>query len=510
MARDNEGYPADPALRAQEEKLEQMLGSLPRAEAPRTLRAEVMAELRATPPSLGVRLRRWWAGLGAWRVPMQLAPAAALVLAAYVGFDAMKQNPSISTRGVTVAEAPKSVADEIGAPDRDLALASKPALPAPESDLESGEALAFDIAAADPVIDFAQRDTAAMGRELMGNEFGPSEVGIAMAIETEANLPAMSSPTGPSEPEDLLPAMPGGDLESSHSQIAQAPASETPGQSELAMRQREAEVAVNRQMDSAPSDLTDTVWSLQESQSEANEVAAAAIDQQMAARQSVAGSAVQPEIPNEDSRIPAPVGGRSETQIASAVESSPAEEPAPTANGMMRIRAERIDETVSEVPAERSDRVRRSEVARSESTPTSPIPSAMGLSESGTFTADQITALRERSAPRPAPPRAAPVETAEMQIDADDPQGLIEKLRTKIQELGGLVRVSQAVTRDRNIWRVQAEVPRHQVERLRESLPNLADSNAPEPPEVEEEARQLSPSDREQVMVEIRIHRTTR
>jgi hypothetical protein len=134
----------------------------------------------------------------------------------------------------------------------------------------------------------------------------------------------------------------------------------------------------------------------------------------------------------------------------------------------------------------------------------------MGLSESGTFTADQITALRERSAPRPAPPRAAPVETAEMQIDADDPQGLIEKLRTKIQELGGLVRVSQAVTRDRNIWRVQAEVPRHQVERLRESLPNLADSNAPEPPEVEEEARQLSPSDREQVMVEIRIHRTTR
>ena len=47
--RDGEGYPLDPDDRAKEQRLEQMLTELPRVSAPRTLRAEVMAELRATP-----------------------------------------------------------------------------------------------------------------------------------------------------------------------------------------------------------------------------------------------------------------------------------------------------------------------------------------------------------------------------------------------------------------------------------------------------------------------------
>ena len=91
--RDADGYPEEPRLRSQEKRLEQMLSDLPRVPAPSTLRAEVMAELRATPPSLMTRLRRWWARLGAWRMPIQLAPAAALVVVAVIGHRMLVPGP---------------------------------------------------------------------------------------------------------------------------------------------------------------------------------------------------------------------------------------------------------------------------------------------------------------------------------------------------------------------------------------------------------------------------------
>lgn len=88
----DEGYPSDPKERAMEQRLEQMLAELPTAKAPPEIRAEIMAELRATGPGLGGRLRHWWAGLGAWRVPLQVAPAVALVFALVVTHQIVTSN----------------------------------------------------------------------------------------------------------------------------------------------------------------------------------------------------------------------------------------------------------------------------------------------------------------------------------------------------------------------------------------------------------------------------------
>lgn len=101
---DSEGYSADPELRAQEERLEALLAALPRRPAPPTLRAQVMAEVRAMRPTLSMRLRRRWASLGGWRLPLQLVPVVTLVIAAVLTHQILTVRPPAPPR----TEAPQT------------------------------------------------------------------------------------------------------------------------------------------------------------------------------------------------------------------------------------------------------------------------------------------------------------------------------------------------------------------------------------------------------------------
>ncbi len=187
---DEEGLPLDPTARSQEQRIEEMLGQLPPAKAPRVLRAEVMAELRATPPTPAMRLRRRWARLGGWRVPLQLAPVAAAVMVVFF-------LPQIFNGGVRTTDA--------GTPRiLDVTKQSLVAIADPEwRPLKPGAAAL----AAEPVESLAHaveaetQIAAAMPEETPVIEAAPEEV-VEIAAAPEPIVPAAAAP--PPEPEVVV------------------------------------------------------------------------------------------------------------------------------------------------------------------------------------------------------------------------------------------------------------------------------------------------------------------
>jgi hypothetical protein len=473
---DAEGYPTDPAARVQEKRLEQMLGEMPRANAPEALRAEVMAELRATPPGLMTRLRRRWARLGGWRVPIQLVPVATLVVAVIVGRQflsldhpdsptAASQRPA-SVDGQTIASAvepDESAVHRLGAHDPG------------EDTLERQDGSAIK----DPSEEIPSQITALRGGVEGADEPEPTET-------VEAPDAALAEPL--ETPEASEPLM-----------EVTAPAPEEP--------QEDGELIA----------VTEAPEPVAVPEPEAVEPA--------------------PEIPaliaTESPRVvatPVGPGQREEVERPGHRVFTPEE--------IERLRSQRVEEHAVTVPPEPSFTTENEPTAgmtiastRVDEQMARPIglgtppptgstfsetfdgglatPPAMAFHPGMTVSSDQLQAARDRAVPLPSvinPPDQGPAER--LSFDAADPQAVVGSIRPLVESLNGWVNSQTAVTTDRYVWQVIVEVPRWRIESLREEIallcrPALAmtDTQRSTPPS------QISPAMREIVEVEIMLHR---
>jgi hypothetical protein len=485
--RDADGYPEDPRLRTQEKRLEQMLSDLPRVPAPSTLRAEVMAELRATPPGLMTRLRRRWARLGSWRMPIQLAPAAALVLVAVIGHRMLVLGPGERAEAPSFAATPREGLDGAqfaAVPEMDRLNRMTQEGDVQES-VERGLALPANEVAAGLLRQSPVDDTDFAEMDKRDVRTGPTEAvaGEILAVtETEAEALGVVS-------EGLRSGVAG---------TYRAPV--TPGPKDLA--EPSVEVAALMDEESEVRAGTSTLR-YDELGREATDLAAtgpivafaepAPASVPLAAHEVMPGERFWGLEPEEEE-------AQAARQIADAREATVAEpEPQPPSTAM-RITTQRVE--IEEIPGQelaQSRTLRGEQVA----------PSALSFNGRTGITADEMRARRGRIAVVPAPPEESrrEEERTRLSVSTGDPEALIERLAEVIREYDGLVTVRQPVTRDRNIWRVVAELPRYRIEALREELPHLADPAGVPAPDLPAAPRQLSPADRERVPVEIMIDR---
>jgi hypothetical protein len=465
--RDRDGYPEDPLLRAKERRLEELLGAMPRAEAPRSLRADVMAELRATPPGLMLRLRRRWARLGRWRVPLQLAPVAALALAAIIGHQmwTMKAERTSSTpsslSGVEIASLPAPTLQRgVKVEESQARLATPAPKPAP----------LMSVAAPAPspsqTTEIAQASTVGMASQAAQ----PESVSPAPPARREASEAAGAFPRGreesSEEPRDLT------DETESGTVVAQVP-----------------EHGLNLPEQMAPP--------------------------QMGRPHAETGEALASSFSPAPAESPAPAtffGSREETHREPAQNASsrqPLEErraPSAGESGALTISSHRIDDTRILPPPPSALRRPSAPAAPAAS---SPVPGALAFNGETGVTADQMRAAQTRAPSLPQPPQTAGVPVEHLRCDADNTEEMAGSIETLVQGLNGFVTQSQPVTTDRRVWRVMVELPRWRMDALRQGVTVLANPQVASvasqvtPPS---EPRELSPHERQVLSVEILIY----
>ncbi|MBN1475616.1 hypothetical protein JXA47_02580 [Candidatus Sumerlaeota bacterium] len=469
---DAEGYPTDPTARAQEKRLEQMLGELPRATAPEALRAEVMAELRATPPGLMTRLRRFWGRLGGWRVPIQLAPIATLVVAVVIGRHFLTPDheapPSTATLQSTSLDG-QEIATAVE-PDNN-AITRLGAHDAGEDALERQT----DTTIKDPELEAPREITALRG-------------GVEEPVEPE--------PSEAMEPTEVALAEPAVDPEELEApmEVTEAAPQEPPVEEEPSIEVAEAP-------EPQPVEQAPEMPPLQPTESP--RVVAMPV-----------GPGPREEVERLGNRLftPEEIGRLRSQSVAEQAVPAPPEpsftsEDEPTAG--MTIASTRIDEQMARPIGLGTPPPTGSTFSDTfDGGPAT--PPAMAFHPGLTVTSEQLQAARQRSTPVPTvitPSDPGPVER--LSFNAVDPQAVVGSIRPLVESYNGWVNSQTAVTSDHHVWRVIVEVPRWRIDSLREEIARLCqpalaltETSPPSAP------GQIPPAMREVVEVEIMLQRS--
>ncbi len=428
IPRDAEGYPLDVRTRAAEQRVEALLGEMARAEAPRTLRAEVMAELRAMPVPMATRLRRWWRSLGGWRVPIQLSPVAAVVVAVIA-----VQNQPVDMR--TASPAPAGAGGLDGA---QLALAPESeGMFAPEGEPEAPVEIkdpAEAIAAPGVSIDAAPGSAVAFPVE------SASTVVATAAEPVRPPIPFIRAPQVPFVRDVNL---------RSQEQVGRSRSTSTsmmPRHTELGDAVSDAEARGPQEVAPAEAESSAGRPGFPDAQAVLDAFAAPSDEEQNLSDLSRARALLSSSLAGEGDRIP------SLAERMAVDESELLEPPAPAP----AVREEETD-ALLEDSAPRG------------------VAMAMDAGEAAAprLRPEQIAAM-DGPARDVAPPAVRARPSEQIELTSSDPVALGDELADLAVSWGGVVVTRQAATADGSIYRVLLRLPRYRVEPLHQRAAALS------------------------------------